>query len=117
MHTKTLAGMLADLSARRYSCRELTQAFLKRIGHHDAKLNSFITVDEAGALAQAEQQDALRGAGEHGPLSGIPIAHKDIFCTKGLKTSCGSKMLDNFVSPYDATVCNAFGQCRGCGLG
>ncbi|MEM7280196.1 MAG: Asp-tRNA(Asn)/Glu-tRNA(Gln) amidotransferase subunit GatA [Pseudomonadota bacterium] len=104
MHTNTLAGMLADLSASRYSCRELTQSFLERIAKYDANLNSFITVDEAGALVQAEEQDLLRAKGSHGPLSGIPIAHKDIFCTKGLKTSCGSKMLDNFVAPYDATV-------------
>jgi aspartyl-tRNA(Asn)/glutamyl-tRNA(Gln) amidotransferase subunit A len=82
----------------------LTQALLERIAAHDAKLNALITVTGDAALAAAARADADRAAGNTGPLNGLPVIHKDIFCTQGVKTSCGSKMLDNFVSPYDATV-------------
>ncbi len=83
---------------------ELTQAFLDRIQTHDERLNSFITVTAEPDLAAARAADARRAAGEDGHLLGLPFAHKDIFCTEGVKTSCGSKMLDNFIAPYDATV-------------
>ena len=104
MHTKTLAQLSAGLKAGEYSSVELTQHFLSRIEQFDSKLNSFITVTPEQALEQAKAADARRAAGGASDLTGIPIAHKDIFCTQGVRTSCASKMLDNFISPYDATV-------------
>ena len=103
-HTKSLSELSAMLEAGDVSSVQLTEHFLARIKAHDTELNSFISITEAQALAAAAEADAQRSAGKAGPLTGIPIAHKDIFCTKGVKTSCGSKMLDNFTSPYDATV-------------
>ncbi len=104
MHTKTLAEQSDDLNHKRYSSEELTQHYLNRIKRLDPQINSFISLDEAGALTTARLADQKRAEGETGPLLGIPLAHKDIFCTQGLKTSCGSKMLDNFIAPYDATL-------------
>ncbi len=104
MHTKTLAELSAALRAREFSSVELTSHYLERIGRLDASLNSFVTVTADQALAAAAAADVRIAAGDAGPLAGIPIAHKDIFCTAGVRTSCGSRMLDNFVSPYDATV-------------
>ena len=104
MHTKTLAQLSAGLKAGEYSSVELTQHFLSRIEQFDSTLNSFITVTPEQALEQAKAADARRAAGDASDLTGIPIAHKDIFCTQGVRTSCASKMLDNFISPYDATV-------------
>jgi aspartyl-tRNA(Asn)/glutamyl-tRNA(Gln) amidotransferase subunit A len=112
MHTKTVAEMANDLAAKKYSSVELTTHFLNRIEHYGENLNSFITVTKEQALAAAKHADVQRQAGKAGPLTGIPMAQKDIFCTKGVKTSCGSKMLDNFISPYDATLierCNQAG--------
>jgi len=83
---------------------ELTKALLRRVEAAQPKLNAFITVTAESALAQAATADASLASGKAGPLTGLPLAHKDIFCTQGVKTSCGSRMLDNFVSPYDATV-------------
>ena len=108
MHNKTLAELAAGLKAREFSSVELTQAFLARIAKHDAALNSFITVTAEQAQAQAVAADARLANGSAGPLTGIPYAHKDIFCTDGVKTSCGSKILDNFIAPYDATVTTRF---------
>jgi len=104
MHTKTLAELSAALQAREFSSEALTGHFLERIAQLDPALNSFVTVTADEALAAAAAADRRIAAGEAGPLTGIPIAHKDIFCTSGVRTSCGSRMLDNFVSPYDATV-------------
>jgi aspartyl-tRNA(Asn)/glutamyl-tRNA(Gln) amidotransferase subunit A len=109
MH-KTIAELSKDLHAKKISSVELTQQFLDRIHQHDKKLNSFITVTPDHALSDAKAADAKFAAGTAGPLTGIPFAQKDIFCTKGIKTSCGSKMLDNFISPYDATVIKHFQQ-------
>ena len=103
MHNKSLSEIAADLRQRRYSSIELTQHFLNRIQQHP-ELNAFITVTEDMSLQQAEQADKLIANGEAGVLTGIPLAQKDIFCTDGVKTSCGSKMLDNFNAPYNATV-------------
>jgi len=104
MHNKTLTELAAALKAREFSSMELTQALLARIAQHDGTLNSFVTVTGERALAEAAAADAQLQQGKAGPLTGIPFAHKDIFCTDGVKTSCGSKMLDNFIAPYDATV-------------
>ena len=103
-HDKTLAELSAMLEAGEVTSVELTQAFLDRIKQYDPQINSFVTVSDELALKQAADADAQRKAGKATPLTGIPIAHKDIFCTLDVKTSCGSKMLDNFISPYDATV-------------
>jgi aspartyl-tRNA(Asn)/glutamyl-tRNA(Gln) amidotransferase subunit A len=77
---------------------------LDRIAAHDDKLNALLTVTDEEALAAAARADADRAAGKAGPMNGLPIIHKDIFCTRGIRTTCGSKMLDNFISPYDATI-------------
>lgn len=108
MQNKTIAELSADLAAKKISSLELTQFFLERIKKFDPKLNAFITVTEEQALAAAKAADHERASGKTGALLGIPIAHKDIFCTDGIKTSCGSKMLDNFIAPYDATVVKNF---------
>lgn len=104
MHHKSIAELAKELSEKRISSVELTSHFLDRIHQHDKKLNSFVTVADEHALQAAKQADEWRSQGKKSPLLGIPLAHKDIFCTDGIKTSCGSKMLDNFVAPYDATV-------------
>ncbi|HEY0721346.1 MAG TPA: Asp-tRNA(Asn)/Glu-tRNA(Gln) amidotransferase subunit GatA, partial [Gammaproteobacteria bacterium] len=104
MHNKTIAELARGLQAREFSSEELTLAFLKRIERFDSQLNSFITPTPEIALAQAIAADAQLADGRGGPLTGVPIAHKDIFCTNGVRTSCGSKMLDKFTAPYDATV-------------
>ncbi|MGB7213882.1 MAG: amidase, partial [Gammaproteobacteria bacterium] len=104
MHDSTIAQLAEALRARRISAVELTRHFLDRIARHDPALNAFITVTEDEALRAAEAADRRLASGDASALTGIPIAHKDIFCTEGVKTSCGSRMLDNFVSPYDATA-------------
>jgi aspartyl-tRNA(Asn)/glutamyl-tRNA(Gln) amidotransferase subunit A len=83
---------------------ELTRLFLERAGRFNDRLNCFITLTPELALEQAREADRRLDRGDHGPLTGIPLAHKDIFCTKGVRTTCASRMLDNFISPYDATV-------------
>jgi len=103
-HNKTLSELSAMLAAGEVSSVQLTEFFLQRIQQYDPQLNSFITLTGEQALAEAARADKQRQAGNAGPLTGIPIAHKDIFCTRGVRTSCGSKMLDNFESPYNATV-------------
>lgn len=104
MHQLTLAEIARALAAKEFSSEELSSALLARIQTLDPQLNSFITVTADQALEQARAADARRAAGENGALLGAPIAHKDLFCTQGVRTSCGSKMLDNFKAPYDATV-------------
>ena len=105
-----LTELSASLADRKVSSVELTQLFLDRIAKLDGGLNAFITVDPARALGEARAADARRAAGETGPLLGIPVAHKDIFCTQGMATTCGSKMLANFVAPYDAHVVEQFAR-------
>jgi aspartyl-tRNA(Asn)/glutamyl-tRNA(Gln) amidotransferase subunit A len=104
MPDRTLAEQARALAAGECSSVDLTRATLDRIDARDSAYNSFISVTREHALAEAEAADAARAAGKAGPLTGVPIAHKDIFCTDGVRTSCGSRMLDNFESPYDATV-------------
>jgi aspartyl-tRNA(Asn)/glutamyl-tRNA(Gln) amidotransferase subunit A len=113
MHELSLSEMGEALRAREFSSRELTQHYLDRIAAHDGALNSFITVTPERALAQAEAADARLAAGQAHALTGIPLAQKDIFCTAGVKTSCGSKMLDTFIAPYDAHIVEA---CDAAGL-
>ncbi len=108
MWNKTVAELSRALQNKAISSVELTTLFLARIKQHDHKINSFITVTDELALNQALDADKKIATGQAHPLTGIPIAHKDIFCTKGVKTTCGSKMLDNFTSPYDATVVEHF---------
>ncbi|QSA96140.1 Asp-tRNA(Asn)/Glu-tRNA(Gln) amidotransferase subunit GatA [Methylococcus sp. EFPC2] len=108
MHDKTIAELSLGLRNKDYSSLELTQAFLTRIREHNPTLNAYITVTEDRALEQARAADAALAAGQATALTGIPIAQKDIFCTQGVRSSCGSKMLDNFISPYDATVVERF---------
>jgi aspartyl-tRNA(Asn)/glutamyl-tRNA(Gln) amidotransferase subunit A len=104
MHDVTLKGLSDALAAGALSSVEATTLFLKRIKDLNPALNAFVTIDEKLSLAQAARADAARAAGRAGPLMGVPVAHKDIFCAKGWRTTCGSKMLANFVSPYDAGV-------------
>ncbi|MHB9101517.1 MAG: Asp-tRNA(Asn)/Glu-tRNA(Gln) amidotransferase subunit GatA [Sulfuricella sp.] len=111
---KKLAGLLA---AKKISSVELTQTFLERIRALNPRLNAFITIDETKSLAQAKAADSLIASGKAGPLTGIPVAQKDIFCAEGWLTTCGSKMLHNFVSPYDAHVIEQFNRAGAIVLG
>ncbi|HAE72616.1 MAG TPA: Asp-tRNA(Asn)/Glu-tRNA(Gln) amidotransferase GatCAB subunit A [Gammaproteobacteria bacterium] len=108
MHHKTIAQLSQGLSSGEFSSVELTQHYLDRINASD--LNAFITVTDEFAMKQAQAADDKIAKGVGGILTGIPYAHKDIFCTNGVKTSAGSKMLDNFISPYDATVSHKLNQ-------
>ncbi|MGD2082003.1 MAG: Asp-tRNA(Asn)/Glu-tRNA(Gln) amidotransferase subunit GatA [Chromatiales bacterium] len=104
MHENSVADLAAGLRGGAFSSVELVRHFLERIERLDTELNAFITVAADRAIGEAERADARIRDGKGGPLTGVPIAHKDIFCTDGLRTSCGSRMLDTFVAPYDATV-------------
>jgi len=104
MHDKTIAELVANLRRGDLTSSDLTRHYLERIERLDPRLNSFISVDMAGAMAAARRADERLRQGEGGPLTGIPIAHKDIFCTMGMRTSCGSRMLDEFIAPYSAAV-------------
>ncbi len=108
MHRATLRELASQLAARRVSSVELTTHFLDRIAVAGAALNAFITIDEAKSLAQAKAADARIARKEAGPLTGIPVAHKDLFCAKDWRTTAGSKILGNFVSPYDSHVIAQF---------
>ncbi|HVY81054.1 MAG TPA: Asp-tRNA(Asn)/Glu-tRNA(Gln) amidotransferase subunit GatA [Steroidobacteraceae bacterium] len=102
--SRTVAQLAAGLRAKEFSSVELAKLYLDRIEASQPALNAFITVTREEALAAAAEADRALAAGRAGPLTGVPLAHKDIFCTAGVRTTCGSRMLDNFVSPYDATV-------------
>jgi aspartyl-tRNA(Asn)/glutamyl-tRNA(Gln) amidotransferase subunit A len=108
IHTKTIAQLAQGLKDKEFSSVELAQHYLKRIQQSD--LNAFITVTDELAMAQAQVADEKIAKGAGSILTGIPYAHKDIFCTQGVKTSAGSKMLDNFIAPYDATVSHQLNQ-------
>lgn len=116
MHTKSLVELAQGLRTGAFSSVELTQAFLQRIDQHQ-DLNAFITVTPELALQQAQAADARLANGTAELLTGIPIAQKDIFCTLGVKTSCGSKMLDNFIAPYNATVVEKLNNAGAVSLG
>ena len=104
LHHQTLAELAASLRARKISSEELAKHFLARIERFNPELNALITVTAEQALAAAREADRRLAQGDTSPVLGLPIAHKDIFCTDGVLTTCGSRMLSNFVSPYDATV-------------
>ena len=109
LHEHSLTALRDMLRRREISSTELTRHFLDRIAQH-RDLNAFVTVDESGAISAAAAADEQLARGAAELLTGVPIAHKDIFCTRGILTTCGSKMLENFVSPYDATVVERFHQ-------
>ena len=104
MHNLTIAELAKGLRNKDFTSVELTRHYLDRIKRLDGNYNSYVTVTEDIALAQAQEADERLAKGDAPALCGIPIAHKDIFCTDGVRTSCGSKMLDNFIPPYNATV-------------
>lgn len=104
LHRLSIREMTEGLKSSQFSSRELTQHYLDRIAKIDSRVNSYVTVTAELALAEAQAADELIKSGKSGLMTGIPLAHKDIFCTQGIKTTAGSKMLDNFISPYDATV-------------
>ncbi|HGG58639.1 MAG TPA: Asp-tRNA(Asn)/Glu-tRNA(Gln) amidotransferase subunit GatA [Gammaproteobacteria bacterium] len=104
MHRKSLAELARGLAGGEFSSVELTTHFLDRIERFDERLNAFITVTGEQALAAARRADERRSQGEAGPLTGVPLAQKDIFNTRDIRTSCGSRMLDNFLAPFNATV-------------
>ncbi|WP_202740919.1 MULTISPECIES: Asp-tRNA(Asn)/Glu-tRNA(Gln) amidotransferase subunit GatA [Acinetobacter] len=104
LHRLSIRELSEGLKTAQFSSRELTEHYLKRIAKIDPKVKSYVTVTAEQALAEADAADAALKSGNAHALAGIPLAHKDIFCTQGIKTTAGSKMLDNFISPYDATV-------------
>ncbi|MDR2244240.1 MAG: Asp-tRNA(Asn)/Glu-tRNA(Gln) amidotransferase subunit GatA [Burkholderiales bacterium] len=106
----TVTELAAGLAAGQFSALELTDELLARIAAAQPTLNAFVSVDPDGARTAAKAADAARAKGEAGPLTGIPIAHKDLFMTEGLRTTCSSKMLEHFVAPYDAHVVTALKQ-------
>ena len=117
MDTPTLKQLAEGLAAGDFSSEEITSEYLQRIERNDATLNSVITTTADQALAQASSADERRAAGQLEPLNGLPLLHKDIFCTRGVRTSCGSRMLDNFVPPYDATVIRKLDEAGAVSLG
>ncbi|HWG00194.1 MAG TPA: Asp-tRNA(Asn)/Glu-tRNA(Gln) amidotransferase subunit GatA [Steroidobacteraceae bacterium] len=104
IHRNSLTQLAAGLRAGKFSSVELVREYLARIEASQPSLNAFISITGAEALAAAAAADREIAAGRGGPLAGVPIGHKDLFCTAGVRTTCGSRMLGNFVSPYDATV-------------
>ncbi|HBD04569.1 MAG TPA: Asp-tRNA(Asn)/Glu-tRNA(Gln) amidotransferase subunit GatA, partial [Psychrobacter sp.] len=104
LHLLSTEQLITGLQDKQFSSAELTEHYIKRIDALDGKINSFITHTSETARAQAKAADEMRAQGDQRPLLGVPMAHKDIFCTQGVLTTCGSKMLHNFVSPYDATI-------------
>ncbi|WP_308366513.1 MULTISPECIES: Asp-tRNA(Asn)/Glu-tRNA(Gln) amidotransferase subunit GatA [unclassified Microbulbifer] len=117
MHQLTIAEIIRGLRDRQFSSVEITGHLLGRIEQLDGNYNSFITVTPELALQQAAAADERLAAGDAPALCGVPLAHKDIFCTEGVRTSCGSKMLDNFTPPYDATVVENFNNAGAVTLG
>ena len=113
MHEKSIAELATALKDGEVSSVELTAHYLRRIETLDDAINAYVTVTGEQAMEAAKAADEARAQGNAGPLAGVPIAHKDIFCTEGTRTSCGSKMLDNFIAPYDATVVARF-KAAGC---
>jgi aspartyl-tRNA(Asn)/glutamyl-tRNA(Gln) amidotransferase subunit A len=117
MFNASLKQLSIQLAEKKFSSAELTTQFLQRIKQLNPEYNAFITVNEEISLAQAKAADKMIATGQAGPLTGIPIAQKDIFCAKGWLTTCGSRMLSNFVSPYDAGVIERFNQAGAINIG
>lgn len=117
MYNKSLKELSASLRNKELTSVELSQYFLDRIKRFDGDLNSVITLNEEAALLSAQRADKIIQSGDAGLLTGIPLLHKDIFCTQGLRTSCGSKMLDNFIAPYTATAVSKLEQAGAITLG
>ena len=117
MHNLTIAELIKGLQSKEFSSVELPQHFLNRIGSLNPAYNAVITVTAEQALKAAAEADVRLAAGNAPALCGVPILHKDIFCTNGVRTSCGSKMLDNFIPPYNATVVENFEQAGAVVLG
>jgi aspartyl-tRNA(Asn)/glutamyl-tRNA(Gln) amidotransferase subunit A len=117
MHQKSVRELQRGLRDRAFSSVELVEAFLARIEALEPDLNSLITVTRDRALTQARDADRRLSTGNEGPLTGIPLVHKDIFCTRGVRTSCGSRMLDSWIAPYDATVVERLDDAGACLLG
>ncbi len=116
-HRRTIKQLIKALAEGEFSAVELTRHYLDRIASPANEYNAYITVTEASAIEAARQSDKKRASGQAGPLCGIPIAHKDIFCTEGVRTSAGSLMLDNFVAPYNAAVVDNLSQAGAVMLG
>ena len=117
LHHLSIQELIHGLQDKQFSSVELTEHYLKRIEKLDSKINSFVTHTSETALAQARAADEMRVQGDNRPLLGVPMAHKDIFCTRGVLTTCGSKMLHNFVAPYDATIVTAIDEAGMISLG
>ncbi|MDD4964262.1 MAG: Asp-tRNA(Asn)/Glu-tRNA(Gln) amidotransferase subunit GatA [Gallionella sp.] len=117
MINASLKQLSAALAEKKISSVELTQLYLDRIAALNPTLNAFVTLDAERSLAQAKAADAMLAAGHAQPLTGIPLAQKDIFCATGWRTTCGSKMLENFIAPYDAHVIQQFNQAGAVNLG
>jgi len=117
MEKLSLKELSDGLKAKKFSSVEVTQFFLDRLDRYNASINAFITVDNEKSLKMAKRSDEIIKEGRQDYLTGIPIAQKDIFCAEGWKTTCGSKMLDNFISPYDATVISKFNNVGAVNLG
>jgi len=113
----SLKELSLALESKKFTSVELTQFFLNRIKKFNSSLNAFITIDEEKSLAMAKKSDQLIQSGSKSHLTGIPIAQKDIFCADGWKTTCGSKMLENFISPYDSTVIKKFNESGAVNIG
>jgi len=117
MQNLSLKELSEGLKQKKFSSLELTKFFLNRLELHNSSINAFITIDKDKSLAMAKNSDEIIKEGNQNYLTGIPIAQKDIFCAEGWKTSCGSKMLDNFIAPYDSTVISKFNAAGAVNLG
>ena len=117
LYSLSLSRLASRLARGEVSAVEVTEAMLTRIKERDGELNTYITVDKAGARAMAQEAAALLSRGSATPLTGIPLALKDVMVTKGLRTTCGSRILANFIPPYDATVCARLRQAGAVFLG
>ncbi|MEM6513812.1 MAG: Asp-tRNA(Asn)/Glu-tRNA(Gln) amidotransferase subunit GatA [Pseudomonadota bacterium] len=117
MYQQSMTELAGGLAAGDFSAEELTRTLLERIESMDSDLNTIVTLTADRALDAARDADAARGAGDAGALNGLPLLHKDIFCTRDVRTTCGSRMLENFVSPYDATIVERINRAGGVMLG
>ena len=117
MQNLSLKELSEGLKQKKFSSLELTKFFLNRLDLHNSSINAFITIDKDKSLAMAKRADEIIKEGNQDYLTGIPIAQKDIFCAEGWKTTCGSKMLDNFIAPYDSTVISKFNAAGAVNLG